>query len=261
MQIGCAASAESIEALKELGYDFIELSGRYLTALEDKDFFTLQERLSEAGLPCLAANAYCPPQVVIAGPDFKRNKAESYAEKFARRAALLGIRNVSIGSPFSRNLPQGFNRKTAMEQADVFFDITASVLEKYGMTTCVEALGFCYCNFINHLEDAVQILERVQKSSLKIVLDFYNMEQSGEGNLDFSGCIRQVRHVHISDDDGNPTRRYFLKDEKFEIHKKRLLRLKDSGYDGPLCVEIDLPVDRAKAGQTLRFIKECIRQN
>jgi hypothetical protein len=99
----------------------------------------------------LGFNAYCPPEVRIAGPGYAPGPAREWAKRSAERAEELGVRFVGGGSPFSRDLPAGFSIERAWDQAVEFFSVTGEAFLEAGVQVCVEALGPCYCNFINRL--------------------------------------------------------------------------------------------------------------
>ena len=199
MQIGCATRDEhAIGLVKSVGYDYLEFSGKGLVAMTEEEYQELKKDLSRTGLRCECLTAYCPPEIIIAGPGFDPENAADYAKQVAKRAQELSVCNVSVGSPFSRNLPEGFDRKLAKEQACRFFEETARVFAPYGITVCVEPLGRCFCNFINDLSEAEEIIVRVGAKNLGMVVDFYNMEQNGDADQDLGKYLSVILHAHIS---------------------------------------------------------------
>ena len=240
----------------ETGFDYVELSGRNVCAMEKEAFEELRRMIHSSGLDCLGFNAYCPPEVRIAGPGFSRRAAKEYALRCLSRAVDLNVRVVGVGSPMSRNLPEGFDTTLAIRQAEEFFAVTAEVFATQNIYVCVEALGNCYCNFINRLHEAQSLVKAVGMANLKLVADFYNMEHSGEADIPLSPFVSDIVHAHISDDAGSPQKRWFLKPEKREQHVARLKRLYAAGYLGAVTLEIDLPADIIEAKQSLQILKD-----
>lgn len=257
MKYGCCITIDDYELAEKLGFDYIELAGKKVCSYDDKEFGELVYKINNARLPCLGFNAYCPPEIIIAGPNFDIEKARSYASLCAARAAILGVKKIGIGSPNSRNLPDDFSRDLAIEQTVEFFKATAEEFAKYNIIVCVEALGKCYCNFINSVEEAVALAEKIDMSNVKIVLDFYNMEHENEADMDLKPIIKYVAHAHISDDDNGPLRRYFLRSEKSDLHKRRVKKLRELGYNDCISLEIDLPVNAVLASQSLALLKQA----
>jgi len=261
LQVGCTLLAEDdIFPAKEAGYDYIELMGKYLVSLSDSDYRKLIQKLDKNEILCQGINAYCPRDIVIAGPDFNIKKALQYAKKCAMRAKEIGTKCIGIGSPGSRNLPKGFLRNTAENQLTDFLKVTAEEFGKYNITVCLEPLAPCYCNFINGAGEAVDIVRRINWENIRVVLDFYNMEHMGEADDNLKSYIPYVAHAHISDDDGAWDRRYFLKEEKTAIHQRRIKDLYNSEYNGAISVEVDLPVHKEMAQKSLYIIKNSISQ-
>ncbi|MHC1787863.1 MAG: sugar phosphate isomerase/epimerase family protein [Christensenellales bacterium] len=257
-KIGCTLSPGDYELAGQAGFDHVELSGKGVCGMEKAAYRGLLEMIRGGAIPCLGFNAYCPPDIRIAGPGFSENIIRSYALACRDRAAPLGVRLVAIGSPMSRMLPEGFDRLRARDQAVSFYRITADAFKEAGITVCVEALGRCYCNFINTLEEAADIVRLADRPNLKIVIDFYNMEHENEADMDLAPHLDEIAHVHISDDAGSPQRRWFLKREKAAVHAGRVRRLMEAGYQGDISLEVDLPLTLADAQQSLEALRAVV---
>jgi sugar phosphate isomerase/epimerase len=256
--IGSAASIADLDILMNAGYDYIELSARYLCGLENRRANEVIHSFLKRDFQCLGFNAYCPPAIQMAGPLYNPKEADAYTRKCLAYARELDIRHIGVGSPLSRRLPPGYPKKEAAEQIRGFLTITADIFGAAGIYVCLEALAPCYCNYINTLSEAAEIINSLNHPFLAMVPDFYNMELSGESNLDLSVYLPLIRHVHISDDDGSPALRSFLKSEKFPIHGQRLKSLLGTGYNGALSVEIDVPADLTRASRTLEFLRGVV---
>ncbi len=258
MKFGCVTTVADYPLMIEAGFDYVELSGRNVCAMDHAAFEALRRMIGVGGLPCLGFNAYCPPEVRIAGPGFSAYKAREYALRCLERAAALNVQAVGVGSPMSRNLPEGFDQILALRQAEEFFATTAEVFSTQNIYVCVEALGPCYSNFINRLEEAQRIIRSVNMENLKLVLDFYNMEHSGEADIPLSPFVSDIVHAHISDDAGSPKKRWFLKPEKRDMHIARIKRLYAAGYLGVVTLETDLPADLNEAAQSLCILRDAV---
>ena len=146
-----------------------------------------------------------------------------------------------------------------MKQLKDFLKITAEAMGRYGITVCLEALAPCYCNFVNYAAEAVEITREIGWETVKVVPDYYNMEYTGEADFDMQGWIPDISHVHISDDAGSPSKRYFLRKEKFRIHEQRLHSLVLNGYKGAVTLEVDIPINLKEAERSLKLLK-CIKK-
>ena len=254
MRIGCAARAQDAGVIASCGYDYLELPGRWAAAQPPSQLRALARHLEALGLPCEALNAYCPPEVVIVGEGFDLAKATEYARRCAGAGAELGVRLVGIGSPLSRKVAPGYDKKAAFSQMSDFFDATAEVFRTYGMMVGIEPLGRCYTCVLNTPQEAREIVESCRADNLGLVVDFYNLKQNGDGDIPLTPFLPFILHAHISGDAGSPLKRWFLpKDAGPELERVR--RLLEGGYQGRLSVEVDLPVEEQAARRTLALLR------
>lgn len=259
MKIGCSlVCLEDIGLAERIGFDYVEVMGKHLVSLDDEGFSGFVKALEDSRLACIGINGYCPGDIIIAGPGFDLQAAKQYAKRVALRAGQAGASYVGIGSPGSRMLPNGYSRELAKMQLMDFLKATAEEMGRYGITVCLEALAPCYCNFINQIAEATEITREIGWESVRTVLDFYNMEYTGEADMDLLPWMDTIVHGHISDDAGSPQKRYFLKKEKEEIHQKRVRSLRDAGYGGAVTIEVDLPVEPGLARESLRMLRDAV---
>lgn len=259
MKIGCCARPEEISLVKEAGFDYVELAGKTLASMEESRFKALVDKLGSLDLPCWNLNACCPPQIHMAGPLYHREINRAYLQKLASRASVLGIRCVCVGSPMSRILPEGFDRKLAEEQLVAFLVDMTEVFSPIGVRIGFEPLGTCYCNFFNYMEETPPLLAHFPRELVGLTVDFYNLEHSQEADRPLDAYLPRIFHVHISDDAGSPSQRDFLIPGKYPIHQARLRRLIDSGYHGSVSIEIDKPVRLPEATVSLQLLrKACV---
>lgn len=245
MEFGSNAKTDEIDILFRAGYHIAEFSGKEIAIMSEENFAHLHSKLEEYGIHCVGFNAYCPKEIVIAGPGYNREATKTYAKLLAERGKRLGIRQIGVGSPFSRQLPAGYDRDLAFEQVREFLVDSAEIFNPYGIKVGLEALGSCYCNCVNTCQEALTIVQSLKNPGIGLILDFYNMEQEGEADRELDTLIPHILHVHISDDDNDPFRRAAIKTEKYAIHQKRIRRLREAGYTGIVNAEMDLPLNEA----------------
>ena len=252
MLAGMTVAPEEAALAAAAGFDYVELSGKAVTAMPEDAFASLVQTLAHAGIPCLGLNACCPAEVTIAGPGFDPQAVDRYARALARRAEALGVRVIGVGSPLSRRLPPGYPTGRARAEATAFLRILRDRTAGAGVTVCVEALADCYCNFVNTLPEAAEL---AALAGCRVVLDYYNMERMGEADTDVRPYLPLIAHAHISDDDGSPRLRAPLKAEKAEVHRARIRRLREAGYDRTMTLETDIPFSSARAAESLGLIR------
>lgn len=259
MRIGCSLlTAQDMEAAVLSGFDYVELMGKYLVGLQEEAFTALCRQQERMAVPVLGLNGYCPEQIQMIGPGFHLKQAGEYARACAERAGKLGVKFVGIGSPASRQLPEDLTYDAAVRQLRQFLCVTAEAFAECDITVCLEALAGCYCNFVNTVREASDIVESLKLPNLALVVDFYNMEHMGEADMDLQAYSGHIVHAHISDDDGAPWRRSYLKQEKSIVHRQRIRRLLATGYQGAVSLEIDCRIDRKRAVQSARIMRNAV---
>lgn len=108
MKYGCCTSIGNYDLLEGIGFDFIELSGREVTAMSGDEFEKAVDKVSAGKIFCKGFNDYCPPELSIVGPGYDGVKTEKYAQLICQRGSRLNIASIGIGAPRSRILPPFF---------------------------------------------------------------------------------------------------------------------------------------------------------
>jgi sugar phosphate isomerase/epimerase len=188
----------SLQALKRLGFDYVELPLAPLMALDARGFEVFESRFKAAGLPCEACGNFLPSTVQIAGPGVERQRVADYVEPALTRAARLGAKVVVCGSPWSRNLPAGFPVERAWEQMVGFLRSCDRPARANGIVIALEAINRGECNFLNLTADSLRLAKQVDRPSVKLVVDGYHLALEKESPEVVVASGDYVRHVHIA---------------------------------------------------------------
>lgn len=258
MKVGCSLlTYQDMAGAVQAGFDYVEFMGKYLVSLSEREFEEIQRKQDKLSLRVLGLNGYCPPGLRMTGAGFDLAEIRRYAKACAVRADRLGVQVVGIGSPRSREISAGESAVEAMEQMKQFLTVTSEEFAGYGITVCLEALADCYCNFINFLPEAAEVVDSLGIPNVALVVDFYNMEHMREADRELRPYSRYIAHAHISDDDGGPDQRSYLKCEKAKVHQRRIEGLLAAGYQGAVSLEIDCRIDPERAGRSARIMKQA----
>lgn len=246
MQIGLCTKLDNIEKVKEIGYDYIELSGNEIMSLSDRMFLEFAKRKNNLDFPVQGFNAFCDAKTPIVGEGFSEKKVKEYAAKICERGASLGIRFLDVGAPMARILPENYSRDRADTQCKKFLEVTAKEAEQYGIEVLFEALHNQCCNYVNYTVEALEIVKAINIENLKINLDFYHMQIMNETLDNLSEFMPYVRHLHYNHiSPGNLDREFIIPEDK-----PILYQIKDAvtacGYDGTFSVEPDPVLDFEK---------------
>ena len=255
MKIGCCTGMENYEELCELGYDFIELAGFQVMKMSEAELQDAKKSIAKNKVPCNGFNAYCGAGLFMAGPQFDLQAARDYAAEICRRGAILGIRVIGLGAPPSRRIPGDFDRTTAISQMKEFVRATAEEGTKHGITFLLEALNHNICDLVTQTREAMEIVKELDMPSLRMVLDFHHLTQSGEDVSDIAYVMPYVKHLHIDHtmEDG----RYHLKEEGLPFYSRCIAAARACGYNETLSIEPTATKAsfREEAGESLRILR------
>ena len=239
MQIGLCTPSKNIEKVKQIGYDYIELSGNEIMAMPEREFEALALRRAKLNYPVMGFNAYCNEKTPIVGDGFQAERARSYAAAICERGARLGIRFLDVGAPAARRLPIGYDKAKADLQCKKFLEVTAKEAEKYHIDVLFEALHNKCCNYVNYTVESLRLVREMDIENLKINLDFYHMEIMKESLENLSDVMPYVRHLHYNHISAGKLDREFIIPEDIPVLMKIKNILDDCGYDGTFSVEPD----------------------
>jgi len=256
ISIGCCGTTETYKLIKEMGYDYIELSGTQLMSLSLEDFRHFVKEYERDVLPCRGFNAYCDEHYPIVGPGSGTEEAKQYAEKICMRGALLGIKSIGIGAPLARKLPVGYDYQKADLEMEAFLRMICEIAGSYGITVLLEAVHRYMCNYLTGTKETVEVVRRLNIPNLKIVLDYYHAMVMGENLHNFDYAMPFVKHLHISTDEVNHQRGY-IRAEDVPLIKTLLKEASDANYEGGISIEADLNALEKYGKDCLKNMREA----
>ncbi|MEM7538533.1 MAG: sugar phosphate isomerase/epimerase family protein [Chloroflexota bacterium] len=252
MRIGCCASIDDAAIVHEAGYDYIECRLTSLLGEEEDEavFAPVLEQYLASPVPASAFNIFMPRAIKVTGTDVNRDKIQRYVQTALPRAKQVGGEMLVFGSGGSRNLVDGFPREQAMVQLTTFLQDVADVAEDVGITIAIEPLNLKESNIINSVSEGVELAERVDRpKTIRVLADFYHMDEDGEGLSNISKHKDWLAHIHVADTGrGSPgTGSYPYDVFKAEVDK--------AGYTGMISVECRWQDFAAEAGPSARFLR------
>ncbi len=236
MEFGCCGTTKNYLGIKEIGFDYIELSGRQIMGLSDREFSAFRGLYHREGFPCYGFNDYCDAHVPMIGPGYDRERTRKYADGICNRGYALGIKNIGIGAPAARRLPVAFPLDEARKQLKESLAIVCEVAEPKGIRVLLEAVHKYACDYINTTPEAVELVKELELPNLYIVLDYYHAMVMGEDLYDLSYAMPYVKHLHISTNLENYSRGY-LKKVDYPLLKRLIHDAKAGGYDKTMSIE------------------------
>ena len=162
-----------------------------------------------------------------------RERTGRYFVELVNLCRDLGGKVLVLGSPQQRNLLPGVSQDDAMRYAAEVIQMVVPSLEKSEITLALEPLGPSEGDFLNTAEEAVDLIRRVESSTVRLHLDVKAMSSE---SLPIPEIIKanasQMVHFHANDPN---LRGPGMGDVEFE---PILQALKDVDYDGWVSVEV-----------------------
>lgn len=227
---------EYVEVIKKGGYDYIEGTFCNVKEMEKNAFNELAKELERNNIAYETFNGYFPKidGLTVVGEKADFEFLAEYSKIGFDRAAKLGGKIVVIGSGKSRIIPDGFSRERAMEQYASFLSFCGDLALKYNMQVVIEPLNRGETNFINTVQDGIDMCKYTGHNNVFALADFFHMFKNGETPEAVENAGDMLRHVHIAranDDRGQPT----IADKEQCLIWSNALR--KCGYDNRLTLE------------------------
>jgi sugar phosphate isomerase/epimerase len=241
---------ESCDQAAAAGFDAVEL---VIPSADRIDPNELGEILTGCGLGLAAVSSgggYLVHKLHLTCTDESlRRRAVNYINAVVDLAGPFGA--VVIIGVMKGYLEAGVDRVTALGRLRDGLERIAPRAEKYGISLVLEPLNRYESNFINRLDEGVELIDSLGLDNIKLLADLFHMnieEASVAGALREAGA--HVGHVHFADSNRCPPGSGHT--DFANVAKA----LQEIGYDGYLSVEVlPYPSAAAAAAQALRVMR------
>ncbi len=224
--------SEWIEKGKESEFDYVELPLAQMVDLDDEAFRSLKERVGVSGLKCEACNNFFPASIRLTGNTVDYGKIEEYLVKALGRAAQLGVKVIVLGSPKSKNVPEGYPMDKAWSQLVELLRYIDPLVRTRGITVVIEPLNKGESNIINTAAEGLQLVKAVDRENIKLLIDYYHLVMERENPEIILDAGSYIKHIHFA----NPTGRVYPA-EKVDDYIRFMDLLKRIGYEGRISIE------------------------
>jgi sugar phosphate isomerase/epimerase len=178
-------------------------------------------------------------------------KLDRYLGRAAEIMGNVGARAAVMGSAWARNVPERFNRARAVDQIVRALDRIADHLKGTGVTCAIEPLYRQESNIINSVSEGVAFAKRVNRPEIRVLADFFHMDEESEPLETLRENRDWVVHVHLADTGRrNPGTGSYPYDRFFGL-------LKEIGYAGMMSAECKVD-DPAK---DMRHSRDFLRRH
>jgi sugar phosphate isomerase/epimerase len=200
--IGITAKIERAAELKALGADFIveSVADFLIPDARDADFAPNRERALAAPLRIRGCNSFLrDPSLICVGPKADHPRVLGYAATAFARLQSLGGEYIVFGSNSARRIPEGWTKPQADEQFVALLRSMAPLARKHGITIGVEMLRSQECNYLNHIDEVVNVVAPVNHRNIRVLADLYHMRVMGDTPEQLAKAMRWVGVVEMAE--------------------------------------------------------------
>ena len=246
--------SEWIEKGKDSGFDYVELPLAQMVDLDDVEFCSLKEKVSLSGLKCEACNNFFPGSIRLTGNSANDGKIDEYLDKALGRAAQLGVKVIVLGSPKSKNVPEGYPMDRAWSQLVELLRHMDPLARGKGMTIVIEPLSKVESNIINTAAEGLRLVKAVDRETIKLLIDYYHVVMEKENPEIILDAGPYIKHIHFA----NPAGRVYPI-EVNDGYIRFMSLLKRVGYEGRISVEAYTKDFRHDAKRSVEILKQLVQ--
>lgn len=222
IKLGCCIEIEELSAACNMGYDFVDFSGKGLVKLSAKETDILAAYLEEQNISCMGIHATLPKEIALIGDSCDLAALRQYTKQLLERARALKVRYIGIGSPNSRKLEPGISREDADRQMEAALTLICEMAPD--MDILLESLNKEETNYINSLQEAYEMKKRVKKENIGLIWDIYHFMKSEEKTEELTRELLDcVKYLHIADPNGRKYPSALSSPKLFETMQKAII--------------------------------------
>ncbi len=249
MEIGYCAPVHKSQLLEEIGYDYIELELLAYDLHSDEGLAEAKRSVATSTLPTPAFRSFFPRDMRLVGPGVDEFHIKQYLARAADLTSTAGAAVAVMGSAWSRNVPEGFDRARAEEQLLRAYDWAADAFEGTDVVVGIEPQNAKEANIVLTFADGVEYARKVNRPNIRAIADFYHMDENGEPLSDISRYGDWLVHVQVAD-----TGRQHPGTGSYD-YDTFAAELAKIGYDERISVEIMHDISPEEMAHSLGFLR------
>ena len=233
-RFGVCTSLGRSALLQSIGFDYLEASvlRDLMPEKSDEEFEWKKAEFEACCLPVMACNGFLPADLKITGPDARHDTILKYAETAFRRAKAVGVQIIVFGSSGARSVPAGFDRDLARTQFVSLLRALGPLAAMNGVIIAVENLQESETNFINTIEEAIDVVRAANHPNVGICADFFHMLRQNESPEMLLTAGNLLVHCHLAEKQNRTAPG--VQGEDFSPF---FLALEKAGYRGGVSIE------------------------
>ena len=241
---------ETIRQIAEIGFDGVEIApfnvAKSVDDVSPSERDELRESAREAGLEIVGLHwlLVSPAGLHLTTADQSvRQRTVEYIKSLARFCGDVGGHLMILGSPSQRNIEPGTEPREAFERAAQELRVAAPAIEDCGVKLLLEPLSPKETNFLQTVEEALELLRAIDHPAVGYILDCKAMSDMPKGIVTTTReYAKGADHFHTNEPGGKGPG---MGDLDFEPVFRAL---KESGYQGWVSAE---PFDYTPDSETV----------
>ena len=194
---------KSIERAADLGFDGIEITVMFHArpTIDINERKKIRKWVSDAGIECSALHFIFDKNIKLASEDvIDIENSITYIKSVIDLAVDIGTDVIVVGGGGSRSIKPLQNKSEVVKNLVKIFSIAGRYASEKNVFLGLEALNRYETNFINTLEDAEQLADKIDCSNIKVMGDTFHMnieERSISHAIEAAG--ENLIHLHFAD--------------------------------------------------------------
>ena len=188
------------KSAKAIGYDGLEIApftlAPLITDVSSARRSELKKIMADNGLECIGLHWLLAKTegFYLTTPDAAvRQKTLDYLKELVQCTHDLGGSIMVFGSPKQRDLLPGVSQDQALDFSEEVFTGLTESLANAGVTFCLEPLAPSETNFLNTIDQANELIDRVNHPNFKLHLDVKAQSSEQGRALQAESCSRGLR--------------------------------------------------------------------
>jgi sugar phosphate isomerase/epimerase len=182
-------------------------------------------------------------------------KILGYLDTVFYRAKKAAIPLIVLGSGGSRRIPEGYDKQLATRDFIQLCRKMALVAKKHNINIAIESLNSTETNFLNTVEQAAQIVRKVNHPNFRLNADIYHMLKENEPPQHIIDAGKLIIHVEIAEKEKRT-----LPGVMKEDFRPYLKALQAIGYKGPIVIEARSSNLRNEAPLAYKYLTAQLRE-
>lgn len=254
--IGIVQDLEHDSVLHASGYRSLVVSiAAYFSPknVSDKKFGENLHLVKESKMNLYACNIFIPADLKLVGPDVDEVAILSYTNIVFQRCQAAGVKMIIWGSGGARRMPDGFDKVKASEQFISIARKVASLAARYEIVLALENLNSTETNFITTLEEAYEIVRKVNNPNLRLCADVYHMLKESEPPAVIEKVGNYIVHCDLAEKEKRAPPG--TKGDDFRAYLKALRKIR---FKGMIMLECQWDNLSTQAGPANHYLQEQI---